>query len=61
MEMCPKCKWYMEAIGERKGGFSAGKAGLGAIALGPLGLAAGALGKRKVTYICKKCGYQVEK
>lgn len=58
---CPKCRiGYLRPIGERTGGFSGGKAALGAALLGPLGLAAGALGKKKVQYQCQKCGYIVE-
>ena len=58
---CPKCRrGYLKAIGERTGGFSGGKAAFGAIMLGPLGLAAGALGKKKVMYQCQNCGYTVE-
>lgn len=61
-EMCPNCHLgYLSAVGERKGGFSAGKAAFGAIMLGPVGLAAGALGKKKITYRCSRCGYTVEK
>jgi hypothetical protein len=51
----------MKAISERKGGFSGGKAALGAVIAGPIGIAAGALGKKKVTYQCPKCGYVMEK
>ncbi|MBQ7740382.1 MAG: hypothetical protein IJT65_04025 [Eubacterium sp.] len=59
---CPQCraKYSMVAISERKGGFSGGKAVAGAIIAGPVGVAAGALGKKKVTYKCKKCGFEVE-
>lgn len=58
---CPKCGiGYMEPIGERTGGFSGGKAVVGAVIAGPIGLAAGALGKKKTTYHCKKCGYTIE-
>lgn len=58
---CPKCAMgYLTALGERKGGFSGGKAALGVILTGPIGLAAGALGKKKVTYCCNNCGYTVE-
>jgi predicted RNA-binding Zn-ribbon protein involved in translation (DUF1610 family) len=58
---CPKCYvGYLRAVSERKGGFSGGKAVAGAILLGPLGIAAGALGKKKVMYQCSKCGYMVE-
>ena len=59
---CPRCGiGYLQAVGERTGGFSGGKAALGAILAGPIGLAAGALGKKKVTYRCSRCGYTVEK
>lgn len=58
---CPKCHiGFLKSVGERKGGFSVGKAAIGAIVAGPIGLAAGALGKKKITYICNKCGYTVE-
>lgn len=60
-QACPKCRvGYLRAIGERTGGFSGGKAVVGAFLLGPIGLAAGALGKKKVMYQCQKCGYTVE-
>ena len=59
---CPKCAFgYLEKMGERTGGFSAGKAALGVVIAGPIGLAAGALGKKKTTYVCKSCGYTIEK
>lgn len=59
---CPKCRiGYLQSVSERKGGFSGGKAVLGAVIAGPIGLAAGALGKKKITYICNRCGYTVEK
>ena len=58
---CPVCgKGIMFTVGERKGGFSAGKAAAGAIIAGPIGLAAGALGKKLTTYRCSKCGYTIE-
>ena len=47
-------------MGERTGGFSGGKAAAGAILLGPVGLLAGAFGKKKIKYQCKECGYTVE-
>lgn len=61
-KICPKCKKIntIEPMGERTGGFSGGKAAAGAILLGPLGLFAGALGKKKVKYQCKECGYTLE-
>ncbi len=60
--VCPKCGiGHLRAIGERKGGFSGGKAAAGAFFWGPIGLAAGALGKKKIMYQCSKCGYTVER
>lgn len=59
---CPRCRQgYLVALGERVGGFSGGKAVLGAIIAGPIGIAAGALGKKKVTYACNNCGYTLER
>lgn len=59
--ICPKCGMgIMHSVSERKGGFSGGKALVGAVIAGPIGLAAGALGKKKVLYQCNKCGYTVE-
>ena len=58
---CPKCGMgYLTSVGERTGGFSGGKAVVGAVIAGPIGLAAGALGKKKKIYQCNKCGYSVE-
>lgn len=62
MDMCPKCRMgFLNAVSERTGGFSGKKAVLGAVIAGPVGIAAGALGKKKVTYKCSSCGYIVEK
>ena len=47
--------------GEYTGGFSGKKAAIGAVLAGPIGLAAGVLGKKKVTYKCSNCGYIIEK
>lgn len=59
--ICPKCRFgFMNPVSERKGGFSGGKALAGAVIAGPIGLAAGALGRKKITYQCDKCGYIVE-
>ena len=43
-----------------KKGFSVGKAAFGGVLLGPLGLLGGALGKKKSTYYCGKCGFSHE-
>lgn len=62
--MCPKCGagGTMVMLSERQGGFSGGKAVVGAVIFGWVGgIIGGALGKRKVTYQCSKCGYIVEK
>ena len=59
--VCPVCKFgTMMKVGERTGGFSVGKAAIGAVIAGPIGLIGGALGKKKVTYKCSKCGYTKE-
>ncbi|MBQ6600305.1 MAG: hypothetical protein IIX36_01550 [Clostridia bacterium] len=58
---CPSCGSAMKHIGERKGGFSGGKAVAGAIIAGPLGIAAGAMGKKINCYQCPCCGYTLEK
>lgn len=56
---CPRCQdavnWRL--IGEPKQGFSLGKATIGALLVGPIGVAGGALGKRKKTYACRNCGF----
>lgn len=59
---CPICgeKDTWKLIDVEKKGFSGGKALVGGILLGPIGLAAGALGKKKQLYICGKCGFQHE-
>ena len=62
-KICPKCKQFntIEIMGEKKGGFSGGKAVVGGLVLGPVGLVAGALGKKKQVYQCTECGYTIEK
>ena len=56
---CPICKNKMIPVSERRG-FSGGKALAGAVLAGPVGLAAGLIGRRKTTVQCIKCGYQRE-
>ena len=61
-EKCPVCgevsKW--KKVDEAKKGFSVGKAAVGAVLLGPIGLVGGALGKKKVCYYCGSCGFEHE-
>ena len=59
---CPMCgeqqKWVQ--VDESKKGFSVGKAAVGGLLLGPIGLIGGALGKKKQAYCCGKCGFAHE-
>lgn len=59
---CPMCgereKWVN--VEELKKGYSVGKAAVGAVLFGPLGLVGGMLGKKKVFYCCGNCGFQHE-
>jgi len=62
---CPSCGattryWISVENVKTKQGFSLGKAALGGILLGPLGLLGGALGKTKKfeSMFCKKCNFQ---
>lgn len=59
---CPMCgetlSW--KKVDTAKKGFSVGKAATGAVLLGPIGLVGGALGKKKSTYYCGKCGFSHE-
>jgi len=59
---CPMCgsagKW--KQIDSQKKGFSLGKAAVGGVLLGPVGLLGGALGKKKVFYCCGNCGFKHE-
>ena len=51
---CPKCG-SRELHADQKG-FSGGKALMGGIVAGPLGILAGTIGKSNVTLTCLKCG-----
>ena len=57
---CPMCDEYdkWKKVDTSKQGFSVGKAAVGGVLLGPVGLLGGALGKKKATYCCGKCGFQ---
>ena len=58
---CPSCGSYLtNTIAVRTGGFSVGKAALGGVLLGPLGVAGGFAGEKKTTYKCQKCGREFE-
>lgn len=61
---CPKCGCddflYWAKVSTQKKGFSVGKAAVGGILLGPVGLVGGALGKKKSTWNCAKCGFSSE-
>ena len=55
---CPACNssnW--KKVDQSKKGFSVGKAAIGGILLGPVGLVGGALGKKMDTYYCQNCGF----
>lgn len=60
--MCPMCgeiiNW--KKIDTANRGFSVGKAAVGAVLFGPVGLVGGALGKKKAIYCCGKCGFSHE-
>lgn len=58
---CPVCSSYdwIKISSDHKG-LSAGKAVVGGLLLGPVGLAGGLLGKKYDTYYCKKCGFKNE-
>ncbi|WP_312652538.1 hypothetical protein [Proteiniclasticum sp.] len=59
---CPMCdekiKW--EKVDAQKKGFSVGKAALGGVLLGPVGLIGGALGKKMENYYCGSCVFSHE-
>ena len=53
---CPKCT--SNQIHYEKKGYGIGKGLIGLATIGPLGLAAGAIGKDKLLSICVKCGHK---
>lgn len=53
---CPKC--HSTSLSAHKKGFGFGKAVVGVLVAGPIGLAAGGLGSGKVKVTCLKCGHQ---
>ena len=56
---CPMCGAVSEwkQVDTSNKGFSVGKAAVGAVLLGPVGLVGGALGKQTTSYYCGKCGF----
>ena len=56
---CPKCKSTNLTANTK--GFGLGKAAVGGILLGPVGLLGGLLGSKKPVFICLNCGNQFEK
>ena len=59
---CPMCgeieQWKL--VDKTHKGFSVGKAAVGGVLLGPVGLIGGGLGKKKHCYYCGKCGFNHE-
>ena len=53
---CPKCG--STSITANKKGVGIGKAAVGAIVAGPIGLLAGGIGKNKITCTCLNCGHK---
>lgn len=59
---CPMCgeKNMWKEVDSQNKGFSVGKAAVGGLLLGPVGLIGGALGKKTVCFYCGKCGFNHE-
>jgi len=57
---CPKCKSLnVEIMGEKKKGFSVGKAVVGNVLVPGFGTAAGFIGKKgKYDFFCSDCGHR---
>lgn len=51
---CPRCN--STQLSANKKGFGLGKAAVGGLLLGPIGLLGGLLGSSKVRITCLKCG-----
>lgn len=61
-DRCPMCGEFVnwKLVDVTKKGFSVGKAAVGAVLFGPVGVIGGALGKKTECYACGKCGFQHE-
>lgn len=53
---CPKC--HSEKIHINTRGYRVSRSLIGNIVFGPIGLLMGFIGKNKLLYTCKECGYQ---
>lgn len=53
---CPRCGNTQLTANQK--GFGIGKAAVGGLLLGPVGLLGGFVGSKKVIITCLKCGYQ---
>lgn len=53
---CPKCR--STQVTAQKRGFGLGRAAVGGVLLGPVGLLGGALGSRNIDITCLKCGHR---
>lgn len=53
---CPKCN--STAIHAGKKGFGVGKALVGTVLVGPIGLFAGGIGMKKIKLTCLNCGHE---
>ena len=55
---CPNCNSMNISSGQK--GFGLGKAAVGAVLLGPVGLLGGMLGRKRIELICRACGHKWE-
>ncbi|HBP40139.1 TPA: hypothetical protein DD450_04670 [Candidatus Woesebacteria bacterium] len=56
---CPKCSSTNFTANNK--GFGLGKAAVGGVLLGPVGLLGGLVGSKNAVFVCLKCGNQFEK